>query len=148
MTDTPRDNPNPVPDPAGDTDHAQRFAVHAARLLADCKCDDVVVQDLRGLSQLTDFHVIATGTSQRQIHSVTDDLKRLARAEDHTPIGVHGDGASTWVVADFVDVVVHLFDGSTRSYYDLESLWAEARRVDWRAVTEPGQFAHLLARAG
>ena len=121
--------------------------MHAARLLADCKCEDVVVQDLRGLSQVTDFYVIVTGTSQRQIHSVADDLKRLARAEGHTPMGIHGDGASTWVVADFVDVVVHLFDSHTRSYYDLESLWAEAKRVDWRAATEPGQFTHLLSRA-
>jgi ribosome-associated protein len=121
--------------------------MHAARLLADCNCEDVVVQDLRGLSQITDFHVIVTGTSQRQIHSVTDDLKRLAREEGHTAFGIHGDGASTWVVADFVDVVIHLFDSATRSYYDLESLWAEARRVDWRSATRPGQFAHLLARA-
>jgi len=139
MTDSPGDNTTqPAPDDGA------RFAAHAARLLADCKCDDVLVQDLRGLSQIADFYVIATGTSQRQIHSVTDDLKRLARHENQSALGVHGDGASTWVVADFADVVVHLFDADTRAYYDIESLWAESKRVDWRDTTEPGQFSHLL----
>jgi len=127
--------------------NGDRFACAAARLLADGNCHDVIVLNLRGLSPVTDFFVLATGTSDRQIASLARDLRHLARHEDQAVGGVHGGDGGSWVIGDFYDVVVHLFAAETRAYYDLESLWGDAERIDWQAVTRPGEFAHLLARS-
>ncbi|MHC4995853.1 MAG: ribosome silencing factor [Planctomycetota bacterium] len=120
-----------------------RFACHAARMLIDSRCEDGIVLDVRQLSQVADYFVMATGTSERQIQSMAEDLKALARLEDNEIFGHHGREAARWLVVDCVDVVVHLFDEETRAYYDLESLWADAPRLDWESVTKPGQFADL-----
>lgn len=103
--------------------------------------------DLRGLSPITDYFVIASGTSSRQMKSVADDLKLLARQRGQGVFGVSGEQSCQWVIADFVDVVVHLFDAEHRAYYDLESLWGDSSRVDWTSRTRPGQFANLRAKA-
>lgn len=135
------------PGPAGKAD-AERFASSTARLLDDSHCEDVLVLDLRGLSPVTDFFVIATGTSDRQIQSVSEEVRALARHQGQgRPVTDSGD-SSGWVVADFFDVVIHLFSPELRAYYDLESLWSDARRVDWRAVTKPGEFSHILRDRG
>lgn len=123
---------------------AEQFACHAARLLADTRCENVAVLDVRGLSQITDYFVVATGTSERQMKSVSGDLKDLAAHEGQSVFRAEGRGGSNWVVMDFVDVVSHLFTADQRAYYDLESLWGDARRVDWQGRTEPGQFAWLV----
>ena len=122
---------------------AERFACEAARLLADSRCEDQVVLDVRRLSPVTDYIVIATGTSERQIQSVAQDVKELGRQEGRTTLAGQREGGGRWVVMDFVDVVVHLFDEEMRLFYDLESLWADGRRVDWEPATRPGQFADL-----
>ncbi|MBI1371101.1 MAG: ribosome silencing factor [Planctomycetes bacterium] len=139
-------DPSHQPSHDSAADEGQTFAAHAARVLADSNCQDIIVQDLRGLSQVTDFFVIASGTSHRQIQSVADDVARLARHEGREAISISGRNDTAWVVADFFDVVIHLFDPQTRSYYDLESLWHDAARVDWRSMTKPGQFTQILAR--
>ena len=141
---------SPPPHSGDDEDRqqaaARQFACGAARLLADSRCEQTVVIDVRGISSVTDFLVIATGTSDRQIRSVGQDLKDLGRLEQHTPLSIHGLEGGRWAVVDFADVVVHLFEDETRGYYDLESLWGDGQRVDWEAVTQPGQFAKLSAR--
>ena len=142
MSDSPSQVPGPPPT---DTPPGEAFAAKAARLMADSHCEDLCVLDLRGLSSVTDFFVVATGTSDRQIHSVAEDLKALSRQEDQGIYGTNGmqRGASSWIVVDCVDVVIHLFENETRSYYDLESMWSDARSVDWESMTTPGQFAKL-----
>lgn len=124
------------------------FATHAARLLADSRCDDVRVLDVRSLSQVTDFFVIASGTSDRQIRSVGGDVEQLAALEGYRALGVQGRESAQWVVVDFVDVVVHLFAPESRAYYDLESLWGDAAKVDWQSATTPGQFSKITGKKG
>ncbi|MEX2673215.1 MAG: ribosome silencing factor [Phycisphaeraceae bacterium] len=140
------ESPSPQPGDEGQQAAARTFACHAARLLADSHCEQTLVLDVRGISQVTDFLVITTGTSDRQIRSLGQDLKDLGRLEDHQPLSLHGTDTGQWVVVDFADVVVHLFEAEVRTYYDLESLWADGKTVDWEAVTEPGQFARLAAQ--
>lgn len=112
-------------------EEAQRFAVDAARLMEDDKCEDVVVLDLRGLSPVCDFFIIGTGTSDRQMRAVSDHVIELAGRYQDEPYTVSGYEDGVWVVVDFVDVVVHLFDPERRAYYDLESLWGDGKRVPW-----------------
>lgn len=122
---------------------AERFACFAARLMADSNCQDVIVQDLRGLSQLTDYFVIATTSSDRMMQSIAQDLKFLAREVQRPIHRTAGQDDAKWLVVDLFDVVVHLFEESHRAFYDLEALWDGAKPVDWRNATTPGQFARI-----
>ncbi len=102
-----------------------------ARVAADNKARDVVVLDMRGVTPLFDFFVLATGTSRRQIHTVAEEIDAAMRAEGEVRLGIEGYEASRWVVQDYGDLVVHVFDQETRGYYGLEDLLADAPRVDW-----------------
>ena len=107
------------------------FAVEAARLLEDLHCTDVRLLDLRGISQVCDFILIGSGTSDRQMRSVADSVNDLAKELGAARFRINNDPASTWIVVDFVDVVVHLFEPSRRGYYDLEDLWSDAPRMEY-----------------
>lgn len=116
----------------GGTDEGLAFAVGAARVAAENKSDDVIVLDLRGLSSLADFFVVGTGTSARQMHAVMDRIEDYGRSIGQRPFKVSDSAKSAWILADYVDVVIHLFDNEHRSYYDLDGLWGDAPRIDWR----------------
>ncbi len=124
---------------------AETFACYAARLLVDDKCEQVVVLDLRRLSQVTDYFVIASCTSDRQMRSMAEELGELARRHDQAVYRQHGVDTGQWAVIDFEDVVVHLMMPEPRRYYDLESLWGDGRPVAWDRQTEAGQFADIGA---
>ena len=115
-----------------DPERVRRFAIEAARLCADLKCDQVALLDVRGRSQVCEYMVVANGTSDRQMRSVADDLKELGGELGMDRWKRDRDSGGTWVVADFVDVVVHLFEPGQRAWYDLDGLWADAPRVDWK----------------
>ena len=123
----------------------ERFACYVARLLSDNGCEDVVVLDIRKVSQVADFFVIASGTSDRQMFATADDIKILSKQEDQGVYRMSGNSreSTQWVVVDCVDVVIHLQSREQRAYYDLDSLWGDAEHLDWRSPTSPGQFARL-----
>ncbi|HMN97295.1 MAG TPA: ribosome silencing factor [Phycisphaerales bacterium] len=123
------------------------FAVEAARLCADRRCDDVVVFDVRGQSQVCDYIIVASGTSDRQMRSVAQELKELGREHDHPVFRTSADDGGTWIVADCVDVVVHLFEPDQRLYYDIESLWMTAPRVPWKRPEDALPPAKIGARS-
>jgi ribosome-associated protein len=110
---------------------AEERACLAARVAADNKGRDVVVLDMREVTPLYDYFVLATGASRRQIHTMAEEIDAALRAEGDRRIGIEGYESSRWVVQDYGDVVVHLFDEDARHYYALEELWADAERVDW-----------------
>ena len=122
---------------------ARRLAVTMARTCAENRCREVTVLDLRGLSPVTDFFVLATGTSGRQMRAVADRAEQAGRDLGQKPFGVEGtettEGAeaSRWVLVDYVDVVVHVFTPESRGYYDLELLWGDAPRVNWQRGWKP-----------
>ncbi|MSR44896.1 MAG: ribosome silencing factor [Phycisphaerales bacterium] len=117
-----------------DAARAKAFAVQSASLMTDLKCSEVVILDLVGRSQICDYMLIATGTSQRQMRSVGDEIDKVAKAQGSGAWRTSADAGSSWIVLDFVDVVVHLFEPSQRAFYDIEGMWAEAPRVNWRAT--------------
>ena len=108
------------------------FAINAAQLLHDRHCEDIRLMDVRGLSQVCDYVLIGTGTSDRQMKSVAAELEDLGEELGSKVFRSNRDGGGTWIVVDFVDVVTHLFEPNQRAYYDLETLWADASAVDWR----------------
>jgi ribosome-associated protein len=103
----------------------------AARVAADNKGRDVVVLDLRGVTPLYDFFVLVSGASRRQIHTIAEEVDAALAREGDVRLSIEGYEASKWVVQDYGDVVVHVFDPDARTYYALEELWADAGRVDW-----------------
>ena len=111
-------------------------ACRAARVAADNKGGDVLVLDMRPCTPIFDFFVLATGTSRRQIHTLAEEIDDALRAMGDRREGIEGYDASKWVVQDYGDVVVHVFDPDTRDYYKLEELWADAAKVDWEAEAE------------
>jgi len=113
------------------TPDAEHFAIELARLFSDDKCTQVVVLDVRGLSPITNYLVIASGTSERQMRSVLDHAVELAEQSGVAAHGLTRDAGAHWLIADFVDVVAHLFEPNTRAHYDLEMLWGDARNVAW-----------------
>jgi ribosome-associated protein len=110
---------------------ARQLAIAAARLAFDSHCEEVLVLDVRQQSPVTDFYVIGTGTSDRQIRSVADEIAAYGKQHGYPAWHMAGETSAQWIVLDFVDVVVHLFDDEHRHYYDLELLWGDAKKVAW-----------------
>src|SRR3954469_15470169 len=111
-------------------DDSRRTAVAAARAAVEKKAEEVVVLDLRGVSGYTDFLVIGSGTSDRQIEAIADSVEKELVAQGHRVIGSEGQRGGRWGLLDFGDVVVHVFHVEERSHYDLEGLWADAPRIE------------------
>ena len=114
------------------SDTALDRAFLCARVAADHKARDILVLDMRGITPLYDFFILLTGSSRRQIHTIAEEIDAALRAEGDARLSIQGYQASKWVVQDYGDLVVHVFDPESREYYALEELWADAKRVDWK----------------
>ncbi len=110
---------------------AEQFALAAAKIAESRHCTDITVLDLRGISPATDYYVIATGTSNRQMRTVCDEISEAGRGSGFPRFGRAGYDQARWILLDFVTVVVHLFDSEYRDYYDLELLWGDAKKIDY-----------------
>ncbi len=110
---------------------ARQVAIEAARLLRDDKCEEVVVLDVRGLSQVTNYIVIGTGTSERQMRAVLHHVRDMGEERGFPAFRTSADDGSRWLLADMVEIVVHLFEPVARRHYDLEMLWGDASRIEW-----------------
>ena len=119
-------------DPALRAEAAIDRALHCARVAEDNKARDIVILDMRGITPLFDFQVLATGASRRQIHTLAEEIDAAMAAAGEKRLSIEGYQAGRWVVQDYGDVIVHVFDPDTRPYYALEDLWADARHVEWR----------------
>ena len=108
------------------------FANQVAVIAEENRAEDVVILDLRGICAVADFFVIATGSSDRQMRAVADQIESYGKTVGQRPYGISGYDSATWLLVDYVDVVIHLFDESRRKYYDLELLWGDAPRVNWQ----------------
>ena len=111
---------------------ARRFAIEAARLAANTRCHNVVVLEMSGLSPVTDFFVIATGTSPRQMRTVCDQIAELGETRDFAPFQTNGYEGESWMLLDCIDVVIHMFNENSRQFYDLDNLWGDAKRIEWQ----------------
>jgi ribosome-associated protein len=125
----------------GDPKAIRAFAIELARLSSELKCEQVVLIDVRGRNQLCEYLVIVSGTSDRQMKAVSDQLKAYGAQHGSPRWKRDRDTNGTWIAADFVDVVVHLFEPGQRAWYDLEGMWADAPRVEWRR-TVPAKTVH------
>ncbi len=110
----------------------------AAHVAEQNRGRDIVILDLRELTPVFDYFVLATGSSRRQLHAIAEEIDQVLRRQfNDRRLGIEGYEDSRWILLDFGDVVIHLFDEETRGYYDLEHLWAGAKRVPFEPSPKP-----------
>jgi len=107
----------------------------AVRLLDSKKAQDIVVLDIRGLTSLGDFFVIASGNNTTLVKALADALEDKLSRDGIEPRRIEGAASAAWILMDYSDVVVHIFYNETRDFYCLERLWADAPRLDVDAIT-------------
>jgi ribosome-associated protein len=100
----------------------------AVAALEDVKAQDIQILDVRDKQSITDFMIIATGTSNRQIGAMLDKVREAVKAQGVKPLGEEGKGDSDWVLLDMDDVLVHMMTSNARQFYDLERLWKGAEQ--------------------
>lgn len=106
------------------------MALAAARTAEENRGEDIVVLDMRAITPIFDYFVIATGASRRQLHAISEEIDRqLEETMGDRRMGIEGYSESRWILLDYGNVVIHLFDRETREFYSLEELWGEAQRV-------------------
>ncbi|MGA2584322.1 MAG: ribosome silencing factor [Tepidisphaeraceae bacterium] len=115
-------------------DSSRKFAVELAQLAHHTRCHNIIILDMAGVSPVTDFYVIATGTSARQMKTVCDQVDELAKKSGFKSFHRSGYEGDTWIAVDYIDVVLHIFSTDARVYYDLENLWGDAKRLEWNAT--------------
>jgi len=116
---------------------AKALAVKCAQLLDELKAQDILVLDLRELSDVADFFVIATALTQRQNRATARRVRSEAKEWTGRSPAIEGFDEGTWVLLDMFDVVVHLLQPEQRTHYDLEMLWGDAKRIVWQKKEHP-----------
>jgi len=106
--------------------------------LEDKKAENIEILDVRNFSNITDFMVVATGKSARQVTALAQYVIEQSKSHDHRPLGEEGSNLGEWVLVDLGDIIVHIMQPVTREFYQLEKLWGD--------LGEGAQFSQLTAR--
>ena len=106
-----------------------RSARHAASVLLDSKANDVVLLDLREVTDMTDYFIVASGTSDTHVRATAQHVIAALQRDGTTLQSVEGFDGGRWVLLDYVDFVVHVFHPALRTFYQLERLWGDALTV-------------------
>ena len=121
--------PRAVTEQGGPSDEAKRVAILAAQAGLDKKASEIEIIDVTGKVDYADYLILMTGQSDRHVSAIADAVETTLGKEGFRAISVEGLPRGQWVLIDFVDVVVHVFQSETRALYDLDGLWMDARRV-------------------
>jgi ribosome-associated protein len=114
--------------PFSDLDENVKLALHCAE---EKKAINTVVIDLRDIASFTEFFIITSGSNQRQVQAIADEInEQLKKQLSAKPIRVEGYNAAEWVLLDYGDFIVHIFEQKQREFYDLERLWRDAKKVE------------------
>lgn len=117
-----------TPTPFAELDPEVKLAIKCA---ADKKAFDMVALDLRSIASFTEFFIIASGSNQRQVQAIADEINEQLKKQLSTKaVRIEGYNSADWVLLDYGDFVVHIFNGESREFYDLARLWRDARRVE------------------
>lgn len=124
----PQSNVRPAPQPAAEgLDERVSAALHAA---GEKKALNPVVLDLREIASFTDFFLIVSGANERQVQAISDEVYETLKKSGHAAARVEGYKTAEWILLDYGDFVVHVFEQKARQFYDLERLWRESKRVE------------------
>jgi len=114
--------------PFSDLDEEVKLALHCA---SEKKAIDLLAIDLREIASFTEFFIIASGNNQRQVQAVSDEInEQLKKQLNSRPVRIEGYSSGEWILLDYGDFIVHVFEKNAREFYDLERLWLDAKRVE------------------
>lgn len=120
-----------TPTPFDDLDPELQLAI---KCVSEKKGENIVGLDLREIASFTEFFVIATGTNQRQVQAIADEInEQLKKQYGSRPVRIEGYNSAEWVLLDYGDFIVHIFNREAREFYDLARLWRDAGKVDLSA---------------
>ena len=105
-------------------------SIFCAKVALEKKASDITILELKKLSSLTDYFLICSGRSDRQVQAIAQSIEERMRERGIRPLGEEGIREGRWVLMDYDDVVIHIFYEQIRLYYDLEGLWIEAPRIN------------------
>ena len=112
-------------------------AKKCAQIASDKRATDLLILEIGPILAVADYFVFATVRNKRQLKAIANGIRVELKEDGVRDIGVEGHGTERWLLLDYGDVVVHIFDQESRAYYDLESLWADARRVELGDLDAP-----------
>ena len=117
-----------TPTPFAELDPEVQLAIQCA---AEKKAVDMIALDLREIASFTEFFIIASGTNQRQVQAIADEInEQLKKQIQRRPVRIEGYNSAEWVLVDYGDFIVHIFNKEAREFYDLARLWRDARKVE------------------
>ena len=109
-------------------DNLEKNVESIIELIMEKKGENIVVLDLRNISNISDFFIITTGNSSVHVKAICDEIREIMKKNKKTvPWHIEGYEAQKWILIDYVDIVVHIFDSDTRLYYSIEKLWEDAK---------------------
>jgi len=125
---------------APEQNDSRTLALHCVNACLTKKAQDLTILDVRNLSSFTDYFILCTGTSDRQVQAVCSAVQEYLKERGIRPLGIEGEKHGRWILMDYGDVVIHIFYETVRELYDLERLWSEAPQ--WKV---PDETTHLDA---
>jgi ribosome-associated protein len=113
--------------PFADLDEVVKLAIHCA---SEKKAFNIVALDLREIASFAEFFIIVSGANQRQVQAISDEIdEQLKKQLKSRPVRIEGYRSAEWILLDYGDFIVHIFEKEAREFYDLERLWRDAKRV-------------------
>ncbi len=110
---------------------SREIAILCARVADDKKAEDILIFDVKNLTFIADFFVICSGLNNRQLQSIAGEIELKLHSYGIHWVGIQGYSDARWILMDYGDVIVHLFDRDMRHFYDLELLWGDAQKLPW-----------------
>ena len=123
-------NKQPLIDDGSDTVIPADNVMIAARAAAEKKATDTVILDLREIASFTEYFVICTGASTRQVQAISNSVEEELQKAGRRPSHIEGYSSAEWILLDYGDFIVHVFSAASRRFYDLERLWRDAKRAE------------------
>ena len=123
--------------------NSEKLSALIVAALEDVKAKDIVTLDVRKMTSVTDYMIVASGTSSRHVKALIENVADKTREAGHRPIGIEGEEGGEWVLLDLQDALVHVMLPKVRDFYNLEKLWSWEHLADWRRLTSS---AHSIDR--
>jgi len=125
------------------SDAGEKLALACAHAADETKAEDIRIFDVRGISTITDFMIVCSGSSMPHLKAISRDIEeKVAELAGERAFRTEGKAATRWVVLDFIDVMVHVLHSEMRELYALEDLWGDAKQLQWRPEEEEALAEH------
>ncbi len=117
---------------------SKTLALTCARLADNKKAENIALLDLRSISSIADYFVIVTGSNEPHLRAIVDEISEKLRLDHNVrPLSIDGAKITPWIVLDFIDVLVHVMNDEFRELYDLENLWGDGEKIDFKSDKSP-----------